>query len=136
MAECTSSTATAARSTASASRGSGPAATNTSSGRSRLPPAAIVAPGVLGQHRAVGARELGQARLEALHQLRDVRAAGLDHRGDRLGAGHQAALVPECRAMIPPAVRIQRTSASPAAAITPPSSLGPGKRFTELGRYV
>ena len=91
--------------------------------------------GVLGQHGAVGARELGQARLEALHQLRDVRAAGLDDRGDRLGAGHQA-LVPECRAMIPPAVRIQRTSTSPAAAITPPSSLGPGKRLTELGRYV
>ena len=44
--------------------------------------------------------------------------------------------VPECRAMMPPAVRIQRTSTSPAAAITPPSACGPGKRLTELGRYV
>ena len=43
--------------------------------------------------------------------------------------------VPECRAMMPPAVRIQRTSVSPAPTITVPRSRGPGNRFTELGRY-
>ena len=38
--------------------------------------------------------------------------------------------------MIPPAVRIQRTSSSPAAAILAASSSGSGKRRTLLGRYV
>ena len=38
--------------------------------------------------------------------------------------------------MIPPAVRIQRTSRSPASCISAPSACGPGNRFTELGRYV
>ena len=79
--------------------------------------------------------EHAQAGFEALHQLRHVRAAGLDDRRDGLRAGHQR-FVPECRAMMPPAVRIQRTSARPAAASSAPSACGAGKRLTELGRYV
>ena len=91
----------------------GPAATNTSSGRRRLPPAEIVAPGVLAEHRPVRGGDLGQARLEPLEHPGDVRAPGLDDGGDRLGGGHQRDTVPECSAMIPPAVRIQRTSVRP-----------------------
>ena len=76
-----------------------------------------------------------QPRLEALHQLRDVRAAGLDDRGDGLRAGHQPATVPACRAMMPPAVRIQRTSARPGARQhRRRAPAAPGKRLTELGR--
>ena len=90
---------------------------------------------VLAQHRAVRGGDLGQARLEPLEHPGDVRAPGLDHRGDGLGGGHQAT-VPEWMAMMPPAVRIQRTSLSPARDSAPPSASGPGKRFTDLGRYV
>ena len=78
-------------------------------------------------------RDLGEPHLEPLEQLRHVRAAGLDDGGDRLGGGHYCT-VPECRAMIPPAVRIQRTSVSPLRASTAPSASGPGKRFTDFGR--
>ena len=42
--------------------------------------------------------------------------------------------VPAWIAMIPPAVRSQRTSSRPAAAIRAASSSGPGKRRTLLGR--
>ena len=90
-------------------------------------------PRVLGQERPVRARQLLQALLELVHQLRNVRAARSDDRGHRLGARHQAT-VPECSAMIPPAVSTQRTSRRPIPCMTAPSSRGPGKRFTELGR--
>ena len=36
--------------------------------------------------------------------------------------------------MIPPAVSTHRTSRSPTPCMIAPSSRGPGKRFTELGR--
>ena len=87
VARCTSSTATAARNAASRPAGSGPAATKTSSGRSRLPPAAIVAqacsPSVVPCERATV-----ETLLQVAHQPRDVRAPRLDDRGDRLGARH------------------------------------------------
>ena len=85
-----------------------------------------------GEHVAVRGGELLEALLEPLHEPGDVRAAGLDEGEDLLGAAHRT--VPECRAMMPPAVRIQRTSSRPAAASRPPSASGPGNRFTELGR--
>ena len=72
--------------------------------------------------------------VELIHEVRHMRAAGVDDGGDGFRARHQRT-VPECRAMIPPAVRIQRTSPSPAATMMAPRSRGAGKRFTELGRY-
>ena len=98
-----------------------------------MPPAEIVEPACSASTGAVRGRDLGEPHLEPVEQLRHVRAAGLDDRGDGLGGGHYRT-VPECRAMIPPAVRIQRTSVSPARASTPPSASGPGKRFTDFGR--
>ena len=89
--------------------------------------------GVLAEYRPVRGRDLGQARLEPLEHRGDVRAPRLDDRGHGLGGRHQVT-VPECSAMMPPAVRIQRTSVSPARASDPPSASGPGKRFTDLGR--
>ena len=135
VAEWISSTATIARSTRSGCSGDGPAASSTSSGRSRLPPAAIVALACSASTVPVRAGELHQPLLELVHQPRHVRAAGRDHRRYRLRARHHAT-VPECSAMIPPAVRIQRTSRSPASCSSAPSGCGPGNRFTELGRYV
>ena len=94
--------------------------------------------GVLGEHRAVGRGDHREPLLHARHRARDVGAARLDHRRDGLGARHQAPVpfVPTWRAMMPPAVRIQRTSTSPAAAITAASRSGAGKRLTDFGRYV
>jgi hypothetical protein len=100
VAEWTSSTAAAAR-TAVASTASGPAASSTSSGRSRLPPAAIV-------DRACSARtspcDDGHRRqdlLDARQQRRDVRPAGRDDVRDR--SVHAAGTRPWCMAMMPPA---------------------------------
>ena len=90
--------------------------------------------GMLGEQRAVRPRQRLETLLQARHQRRHVRAAGLDEREHLLGAAHRT--VPECRAMMPPAVRIQRTSVSPASASLPPSCSGAGKRLTELGRYA
>ena len=132
VAEWMSSTATAARSTPGPA--SAPAARNTSSGRSRLPPAAIVEPACSASTAPCDAATSRQAGLEPLHQRRHVRAAGLHDREERLGARHQAATVPAWRAMMPPAVRIQRTSTRPAPASTAASPSGPGNRLTELGR--
>ena len=77
-------------------RPASPAARKTSSGRSRLPPAAIVAPGVLGERRAVAGRELGQAFLDARQQRRHVRRR---RRGStsvtRAGHGHASGLRPD-----------------------------------------
>jgi hypothetical protein len=89
--------------------------------------------GVLGEHRPVRGRDLREAQLEAIEQLRDVRAARFDDRCHGLRGRHQRT-VPECRAMIPPAVRIQRTSVRPARSSAPASASGPGKRFTDFGR--
>ena len=88
---------------------------------------------VLGEHRPVRARELREALLELVQQPRHVRAARLD-RPRRPPRRSPSAHRPECRAMIPPAVRIQRTSRRPARASAPPSASGPGKRLTEFGR--
>ena len=76
------------------------------------------------------AMDLGQALLGAREQLGDARSRGLE---DRLNVRAQVT-VPECMAMIPPAVRIQRTSVIPAAAMRAARSRGLGKRRTELGR--
>ena len=133
VAEWISSTATAARSTPSwLGSAFSPAARKTSSGRRRLPPAADRRAGVGGQELAVRGRERLQPLLEAGHQRRHVGATGLDEGEHLLGAAHGT--VPTCSAMIPPAVRIQRTSSSPAAASLAASASGPGNRFTELGR--
>ena len=91
--------------------------------------------GVGREDLAVPARQLGQAVLDVREQRRDARPSGLDDLADGLGGGgHVLGTVPTCRAMIPPAVRIHRTSVSPAPARTAPSPSGPGNRRTELGR--
>ena len=178
VAEWISSTATIARSTRSGCAGDGPAASSTSSGRSRLPPAAIVALACSASTGPCELRELLQAVLELVHQSRHVRApaaitaatasalamvipavdpaefgadappwlartqggcnggslAPTEDAARRGGApprtgrvrGRDHSTVPECSAMMPPAVRIQRTSVSPAPAIAAPSSSGPG----------
>ena len=82
---------------------------------------------------AVALGHLGQPRLGALEQARERRAAGREHRS-KLSLGGVHRRVPAWIAMIPPAVRIQRTSLRPAAAIRAASSSGPGKRRTLLGR--
>ena len=112
--------------------GLSPAARNTSSGRSRLPPARIVAPACSASSSPCDVASASSRASSRVHQRRDVRAAGLDEREDLLGAAHGT--VPTWSAMMPPAVRIQRTSVSPAPAIRAASASGPGKRFTELGR--
>jgi hypothetical protein len=85
---------------------------------------------------AVAARHLGEPRLGPLEQPRELRPAGREHRTE-LGLGRvHGARVPEWIAMMPPAVRIQRTSMRPAAAMLAPSASGPGKRRTLFGRYV
>ena len=126
---------TAARTRSAASSFGGPAARSTSSGRSRLPPAAIVAAGVFAEHVAVSARELREPLLDLREQLGHPRPGRLDDRADRCGRrGHERATVPTCRAMIPPAVRIHFTRSRPAPASTAASPSGPGKRRTEFGR--
>ena len=132
VAEWISSTATAARSTPSSPCSGSPAARNTSSGRSRFPPARIVAPACSASSSPCDAGQRLEALLEPRHQGRDVGAARLDERQHLLGAAHRT--VPWWSAMIPPAVRIQRTSSRPAACIRAASASGPGKRLTELGR--
>ena len=132
VAEWMSSTATAARSTPSFSSARGPGGEEHEQRPQPLPARTDRRPRVGGQDVAVGGGQLLEALLQALHQPGDVGAPGLDEREDLLGAAHRT--VPECRAMMPPAVRIQRTSSSPAAAIRPASASGPGKRLTELGR--
>ena len=90
VAEWTSSTATAPRSRRSASASSvgGPAARKTSSGRRRLPPAAIVALAGPASTSPWPRGQLLQARLEAVHQRRDVRSGGVDDGENRLRRGH------------------------------------------------
>ncbi len=76
---------------------------------------------------------LCQPRLGALEQAPERRAAGREHRSELSLCGiHRR--VPAWIAMIPPAVRTQRTSLRPAATIRAASSPGPGKRRTLLGR--
>ena len=82
---------------------------------------------------AVALRHLREPRLGALEQIGQRRAARRQHRAELCLGGVQG-LLPAWMAMMPPAVRIQRTSASPAAAIRAASSSGPGKRRTLLGR--
>ena len=89
---------------------------------------------VLGEQLAVRGRQHLEPLLQPRHQGRDVRATRLDEGEDLFGAAHRT--IPAWMAMIPPAVRIQRTSVRPAAASFPPSASGPGKRLTLLGRYA
>ena len=114
-AEWMSSTAAAARTTGS-SGASGPAASRTSSGRSRLPPAAIVADAC---SPSTGAVRRGDRRAAAPPPApagagragrRRRRSA---RRRDRRPERSPQRTVPWCRAMIPPAVSTQPTSASP-----------------------
>ena len=89
-----------------------------------------------GERAAMARRELRQAPLDAHEQAGDVVTGGADDLGDRGGWGrvrHQAR-VPAWIAMIPPAVRIQRMSRSPARSIDAARPSGAGKRRTELGR--
>ena len=134
VAEWISSTATAARSTPSSSRS--PAAGREEDEQRPQPLAAGAdrRARVRGEHLAVRGRQLLEPLLEPRHQRRDVRATRLDEGEDLLGAAHRT--VPAWMAMIPPAVRIQRTSVSPRRPAAPPSASGPGKRLTELGRYA
>ena len=94
-----------------------PAARRTSSGRSRLPPAAIVAPACVAEHGAVAAGRPPRAAPRRAPAARGTcGAAGLD---DRARRRRQATCVTRASsrawmAMIPPAVRIQPTSRSPA----------------------
>ena len=134
VAEWISSTATAARRSPSCSPSTSPRREEDEQRPQPLAAGADRRARVLREQLAVRVRELLQPLLEPLHQPRDVRPARLDERDDLLGAAH--ATVPECRAMMPPAVRIQRTSRSPAAAIRPASASGSGKRLTERGRYL
>ena len=134
VAEWMSSTATAARTSASVSRG---VVAGGEEDEQRAQPLAAGGDRVAGRHREGGAGvggDGGQARLDRRHQLGDVRADRLGDPGHGRRA-HAAGTVPECRAMIPPAVRIQRTSVSPAPAIAAPRPSGPGKRRTDAGRY-
>ena len=135
VAECTSSTATAARRAASC-----PVGRRTGGDEDEQRPQALAARGdrgrgVFTERRAVRARHRDETVLQGIHQPGDVRSPSLDDRSDRLGARHYRT-VPWCNAMIPPAVRIQPTSLQPAATSSPASGSGPGKRFTEAGRYV
>ncbi len=90
---------------------------------------------MLAQLGAVAIHHLGQAPLGALQRPGEPRAAGGEH-GAELGRCGAHALVPTCRAMMPPAVSTQRTSVRPVAAMRWASSDGPGNLRTELGRYV
>ena len=73
------------------------------------------------------AADLGQPRLGALEQARQLRAAGGQHRAE-LGLGRVHRLhAPAWMAMMPPAVSTQRTSSSPAATSRSASSRGPGE---------
>ena len=133
VALCTSSTATAARSAASRPDGSGPAATKTSSGRRRLPPAAIVAPAcspsVAPCEWAIVVRRSSRSRINP-----GTCAPPASTTAATASALATYVTVPWCRAMIPPAVRIQPTSRQPAATSSPASACGPGNRLTEFGR--
>ena len=84
--------------------------------------------------RAVALGHLRQPRLGPVQQPRQLGAAGGEDLPELI-LGRVHALVPACSAMMPPAVRIQRTSPRPASTIFAASPFGPGKRRTELGRY-
>ena len=90
--------------------------------------------GVPGELPAVAASHLGQAILRAHEQRGELGAARGQHRAELRLSGVHGSRVPACSAMMPPAVRIQRTSTSPAAAMRAASSSGPGKRRTLDGR--
>ena len=89
--------------------------------------------GVHAERGPVSLCHLGQAGLGALEEASQRWTAGGEHRSElRLRRVHRR--VPAWIAIIPPAVRSQRTSSRPAAAIRAASSSGPGKRRTLLGR--
>ena len=132
------SSSTATPAATSRSSASPSAHRNTSTGRSRLPPAASVPPAC--RPSSSPWPSVTRASRSSVRSSRrgELRAARGEHRAELClcGVRHAALRPPEWIAMIPPAVRIQRTSARPAAAIRPPSSAGPGNRRTLLGRYV
>ena len=92
---------------------------------------------------AITHRHLPQPFLGALEQPAQPVAAGCEHLGDLRQAGcgrevprraHSASTSPAWMAMIPPAVRIQRTFTSPTAVMAAASPRASGNRRTELGR--
>ena len=104
-----------------------------------LAPRGERAGGVAAELGAVAQGDLLQPPLAPLDQLAQARACRVEHGGELLGAagrsgGAQGSTVPEWMAMMPPAVRIQRTSTSPTAAIAAPRPRASGKRRTEFGR--
>ena len=130
----TSSIAAAARTAASPP--SAPAQSRTSSGRSRLPPAASVAVASSPSELAVAGASLAQRLLHLAQPGRQPAARGVEDRGDRRrdgrGAGHPR--TPLWIAMIPPASTVQRIRSSPAASIFSARPRGPGKLRTDSGR--
>ncbi len=130
VAAWTSSTATPARTSASCapSRGS-PRGQQDEQGAQALAPGGDRVAGPAGQRRAGEQRDRPQPVLDPPDQSGQVLAARLDDRGDVCHATS-----PTCSAMMPPAVRIQRTFVRPAPSMTAASPSGAGKRFTELGR--
>ena len=104
-----------------------------------LAPGAQRAGGVAAEAGAVARGDLGEALLGQGEPARELRAADRQQRlelSETLGGACRRAhgFVPTWMAMIPPAVSTQRTSTSPVRTSSAPSSLGPGKRRTELGR--
>ena len=82
---------------------------------------------VRGELGAVARAHLGEPRLRPLEQPRQLGAARRQHRSELSLRGVHGARVPEWMAMIPPAVRIQRTSVRPAAAMLDASASGAGE---------
>ena len=105
----TSSTAVAAR--IAPSPAPGPAQSRTSIGRSRLPPAASVAPASAAELAAVASDQRGEALLDRGHPPRQPGLGRVEDRGHRgrdaerftIGPLAQAGRAPEWIAMIPPA---------------------------------
>ena len=113
---------------------SGPAATNTSSGRSRLPPAAIVAPACSPSVGPCDCGDRGQALLEARHQRRGrARPPASTTAATASALAISSRPSRECSAMIPPAVRIQRdVAAARRAPARRASALGPGEALDRV----
>ena len=92
---------------------------------------------------AVTLRDAPKAGLGAVEELREPVAPGREHlrdlretgrRGQVARRAHVASTSPAWIAMIPPAVRSQRTFTRPTAAIAAARPRASGNRRTELGR--
>ena len=137
MAECTSSTATAARSSASVSGGGAPAARKTSSGRSRLPPAGDRRPGVARRAARPWPPASSARRSSSRASSRTAGSpAGVDDRLDRrLAQRSSAGTVPHVQGDDPPGGQpSSRPSRSPPSYSIAASSSGPGKAAHRVGQ--